>query len=177
MKRFILVAFLVAIHFCSFGQNTMKFLGIPIDGTKEQMISALKNKGYTYDSLNDCLSGEFNGQNVDIFIKTNNNKVCRICVADASLIDETNIRIRFNSLLDQFMRNGKYVHVGGNIISDSEKISHEIIVNKKRYEIDMVPSDKSINGIVWYMIVDQYGRYRIAIYYENLDNMPNGDDL
>lgn len=50
-------------------------------------------------------------------------------------------------------------------------------VNKKRYEIDMLPSDKSINGTVWYMIVDQYGRYRIAIFYENLNNMPNGDDL
>ncbi len=177
MKKFILLAVLTAIQFCSFGQNTMKFLGIPIDGTKEQMISALKNKGYTYDSFNDCLSGEFNGQSVVIAIKTNNNKVCRICVGDASLTDETNIRIRFNSLLDQFMRNGKYVHVGGNTISDREEISYEMTVHKKRYEIDMIPSDKSINGTVWYMIVDQYGRYRIAIFYENLDNMPNGDDL
>lgn len=177
MKRFILLAFLVAIQFCSFGQNTMKFLGIPIDGSKEQMINALKNKGYTYDVRNDMLEGEFNGQKVNLMVKTNNNKVCRICIMDSNFMDETNVKIRFNSLYNQFIQSGKYEHIGGNSISDNDDISYEITVHKKRYEADFIPTDKSINGIVWYMIADRYGKYAIAMFYENLDNMPNGDDL
>lgn len=178
MKKIILLAFLAAVQFCSFGQNPMKFLGIPIDGSKEQMISALKNKGYTYDSFNDCLSGEFNGQSVDIFIKTNNNKVCRICVLDSNPIrNEATVRINFNNLYSQFMCNGKYSYVAGKEIPDDENISHGITVKNKRYDASFAPCDKSINGLVWFMIYREYGEYRIAIFYENLNNMPNGDDL
>jgi hypothetical protein len=50
-------------------------------------------------------------------------------------------------------------------------------VNKKRYEADFRFVDKSINGQVWYMIAESYGKYQIAMFYENLDNAANGDDL
>ena len=179
MKKIILLAFLAAVQFCSFGQNTMKFLGIPIDGTKEQMISALKNKGYTYDVKNDILEGEFNGQNVNILIKTNKNKVCRICVYNSVPIrDEATVRINFNNLYNQFMCNGKYSYVAGKEIPDDENISHGITLYKKRYEADFVPVDKSVNGSVWFVIHEwSSGEYAIPIFYENGDNMANGDDL
>ncbi|MBQ2189824.1 MAG: hypothetical protein II452_03035, partial [Paludibacteraceae bacterium] len=56
-----------------------KFLGIPIDGTKQEMIQKLKDKGFTYhyERGEEFLSGEFNGSDVHIFIATNNNKVYR----------------------------------------------------------------------------------------------------
>lgn len=177
MKKIILLTVLAAVQFCSFGQNTMKFLGIPIDGTKEQMISALKNKGYTYDVRNDMLEGEFNGENVMIQIQTNNNKVYRLFIADAKLTDETNIKIRYNNLFDQFLLNGKYLLSGGKRISDEENISLEMTVGKKRYEADFIPIDIMTNGLVWYMIGRSYGQYRIVMFYENLDNKANGDDL
>ncbi len=178
MKRIILLAVLAAVQFCSFGQNTMKFLGIPIDGSKEQMISALKNKGYTYDVRNDILEGEFNGQSVYISVQTNKNKVSRICVLNSNPIrDEATVRIRFNTLYNQFMSNGKYSYVAGKEIPDDENISHGITLYKKRYEADFIPVDKSINGTVWFMISDEYDGFLIVIFYENGDNMPNGDDL
>lgn len=166
------------IQFCSFGQNTMKFLGIPIDGSKEQMISALKNKGYTYDVRNDMLEGEFNGKNVYVSVQTNKNKVSRIAVYEANLIrDEATVRINFNNLYNQFMCNGKYSYVDGSVITDEENISYEITVKNKRYQAYFAPIDKSINGCVWFMIFKDLGGYRIPIFYENLDNMANGDDL
>lgn len=178
MKKIILLAFLAAVQFCSFGQNTMKFLGIPIDGTKEQMISALKNKGYTYDVKNDILEGEFNGRDVLISVVTNNNKVYRIYVVDSNGVDEAQIKIRFNNLYYQFQGNGKYELSSGNKLSDDEDLSYEMTVHKKVYDASFVPVDKSINGMVWYMIhKGLFGKYHIAMFYDNLDNQANGDDL
>lgn len=34
-----------------------------------------------------------------------------------------------------------------------------------------------MNKLVWFMIYEQYGKYKIAIFYENKLNMPNGEDL
>lgn len=56
-------------------KDVTKFLGIPVDGTKTEMIQKLKAKGFTYNQRLDCLEGEFNGREVKIFVVTNNNKV------------------------------------------------------------------------------------------------------
>ena len=59
-------------------------------------------------------------------------------VCDANKSDEGNIKIRFNKLCDQFARNKKYVSANFGekdyTLSDSEDISYEMLVNKKRYE-------------------------------------------
>ena len=34
-----------------------------------------------------------------------------------------------------------------------------------------------MNKLVWFMIHESYGKYKIAIFYENRLNMPNGEDL
>ena len=89
-------------------QDVTKFLGIPVDGSKSEMIQKLKAKGYTSSQHNkEILVGEFNGTDVNIHIATNNNKVCRIMVCDANSIDEGGIRIRFNRLCEQFKKNKK----------------------------------------------------------------------
>ena len=73
------------------------------------MISKLKAKGFQSTATNpEVLEGEFNGYDVNIHIGTTNNKVSRIMVADANPISETDIRIRFNSLCEQFNNNPKY---------------------------------------------------------------------
>lgn len=178
MKKIILLAILAAVQFCSFGQNTMKFLGIPIDGSKEQMISALKNKGYTYDVRNDMLEGEFNGEDVIIFIKTNNNKVCAVGISDSKSVDEAQVKVRFNTLYYQFQNNGKYELISGNELSDEEDISYEMTVHKKEYKAYFAPIDKSINGMVIYKISEGLlGKYHITMVYVNYDNMANGEDL
>ena len=118
-------------------QDVTKFLGIPVDGSKSEMIQKLKAKGYTSSPLDkDVLVGEFNGADVNIRVVTNNNKVYRIMICDVNNIDERAIQIRFNRLCEQFVNNSKYssLPLEEYMIPDDEDISYEITVHKKRYE-------------------------------------------
>lgn len=121
-------------------KDVTQFLGIPVDGSKPDMIQKLRDKGYTISPYKkDVLVGEFNGTDVNIYVVTNNNKVCRIVVADANTKGETDIRIRFNKLIQQFKNNKKYLSMPDSTISkytikDDEDISYELSVKNKRYE-------------------------------------------
>ena len=177
MKKFItIMTFMMILSVPLFSQNTIKFLGIPIDGTKQQMITALESKGFEYNHEYDILSGEFNGTDVDILIQTVNNEVWRLAICDRSGTSEENIKIRFNILFRQFLNNGKYYLSDGNVIDEDEDISYEMLVRNKRYEASFILNDGT-PGLVWYMILGQSGEYRIAMYYENTDNKADGSDL
>lgn len=122
---------------CNAQDRALKFLGIPIDGYKSEMIQKLKAKGYTYSKTEgeDVLTGEFNGTDVNIFIGTNNNKVWRIYIADEDTRDEYQIKLRFNTLCEQFERNSRYTSFSEEQkIPMDEDISYEMNVNDKRYE-------------------------------------------
>lgn len=255
MKRLLLITLtlIILIPVSVFGQGngSIKFLGIPIDGTESQFISKLRNKGFVYSPACKSYKGQFNGQNVDVLIHTNHNLVDRVYVAFPFTTAE-NIRIEFNTLLSQFKTNSKYLDLSMNEqIPDNEDISYQIAVNKKRYQatfyyfnpdmdslsfasalIDkcdgILPSediskwkesivlseeeqelqanqiiaqlqdskgnideDKALlfittlingakslaDGEVWFMIHENYGRYCIGLYYDNLHNQAHGEDL
>ena len=99
-------------------KDVTKFLGIPVDGTKSEMRQKLIKKGFKYDAKHDCLSGEFNGRYVHIYIVTNNNKVYRIMVADADDVNEAQIKIRYNNLVNQFLNNDKYLPISIDTVDD-----------------------------------------------------------
>ncbi len=135
MKKILFLLFFANSMIIEAQKDVTKFLGIPVDGYKTEMIKKLKEKGYQYNSQLDCMTGEFNGRDVYIRIATNNNKVWRIVVVDASMTDETDIKIRFNKLCLQFLKNDKYVPYSSECeIPDEEDISYEMTVNNKRYE-------------------------------------------
>lgn len=125
-----------------------KFLGIPVDGTKNQMIQKIKAKGFSYNQKQDRLKGKFNGRDVYVSVVTNKNKVWRIVVQDVVPSSETDIKIRFNELCRQFSENEKYVpqNLTGNYeIESDEDISYNITVCNKRYEaayFQMTEKDK-----------------------------------
>ena len=180
MKRFLATFLFVLMTIAAIAQdsNTIKFLGIPVDGTKKEMISKLQAKGYEYDAYSDLLFGEFNGTKVIVYVQTVNNRVWRIGILDANEnIDEANVKARYNNLFKQLSNNNKYKIDSGSILGEEEDISYEMTVHNKRYEATFTFKDKSIHGRVWYMIVEKYGKYGIMMYYENLDNEANGDDL
>ena len=179
MKRFLITFLFVLITIAAIAQdNTIKFLGIPIDGTKKEMISKLQAKGYEYDAYSDVLLGEFNGTNVIIYVQTVNNRVWRIGICDANVNnDAANIKIRYNNLFKQLSNNDKYKVDDGSTLGEEEDISYEMSVHKKRYDTVFHLKDKSIHGRVWYTIKEEYGKYGIIMFYENLDNEANGDDL
>ena len=115
-----------------------KFLGIPVDGYKPAMIEKLKAKGFTSTTWDkEVLEGEFNGTEVQVHIVTHNNKVYRIMLADKNTRGETDIKVRFNRLCQQFRNNPKYKTFRTEeeqTIPDNEDLSYEITVHDKRYE-------------------------------------------
>tara|TARA_B110001469_G_C9545009_1_gene270530 strand:+ start:252 stop:941 length:690 start_codon:yes stop_codon:yes gene_type:complete len=122
-------------------KDVTQFLDIPVDGYKPDMIEKLKSKGYTFlnKEESDVLEGEFNGQDVYISIGTNNNKVYRIGLVDKQSTNETNIKIRFNNLIQQFSENSRYLSTSDSmiakiIIPEDEDISYKMMVENKRYE-------------------------------------------
>ena len=85
----------------------VKFLGIPVDGSKSEMIAKLTQKGFLYNIYKGQLIGEFNGNDVVIQVVEYNGKVGRIQVEDATASDEIDIIFKYNNLIEQFERNGK----------------------------------------------------------------------
>ena len=225
MKK-ILIALALLIGTTAFAQekDVTTFLGIPIDGFKSDMIQKLKEKGFTPSAYrSDILEGEFNGEDVNVYIVTNNNKVYRIMVCDKNTRGETDIRIRFNNLCYQFEKKPRYIKISDKeySIPEDEKIGYNMKVNDKRYEamyyqiqVDTLslvnkarttllqkyteeqlqnPTDEIAKEIafesmcavidavsnkqVWFMISEYKGEYHITMYYDNVLNQANGEDL
>lgn len=118
-------------------KDITKFMGIPIDGTKAEMVEKIKAKGFTYNAKEDCLEGEFNGRDSYISVVTNRNKVYRIVVRDANYMNKNDIKIRFNRLVWQFLENNRYMptdYKGEYFIDDDLNIEYETLVEKRRFE-------------------------------------------
>lgn len=134
-------------------KDVTKFLGIPVDGFKSEMIGKLKSKGFTLTSKKDVLNGEFNGRDVNIFIKTNSNKVCRLMVVDVNSANESEIKIRFNNLIQQFQNNKNYITQADSIIvkytiPEEEHISYEMSINNKQFEAVFYQKTQSYDALV-----------------------------
>lgn len=138
MKRLLFIVLAMIATIASFAQqkDVTSFLGIPVDGTVLSMKQKLVSKGFVPKKFGDeeYLEGEFNGCNVNVYIRTNNNKVYRIMVADNNTVDEAQIKIRFNILVSQFENSKRYISLGKYTLSDEEDISYEMTVHNKDYE-------------------------------------------
>lgn len=181
MKKILLVILACMLSVVLYAQNDVtKFLGIPVDGTKNSMIRKLKAKGFAYNSINDCLEGQFNGKSVRLYVFTNNDKVWRIAVTEQQTLDEGQIKIRYNTLFNQFESNPKYFPIHANRLSEDEDISYEMSVHSKNYQAayGQLPQDNDlIKRLVWFAILKKNGEYYIAIFYDNGFNQANGEDL
>ena len=106
MKHLILfILSLVALVSCD---NTIRFLDIPIDGSRNMMIKKLEEKGFIYDYENNLMKGTFNEEPSDISIFTSNGRVNKIRVCSKAY-DATEIKAAYNKLLKQFKSNPKYI--------------------------------------------------------------------
>lgn len=191
MKRLISFCFMVLCAMTLFAQKDVTtFLGIPVDGTYSAMRQKLIAKGFkpARFGTEECFSGEFNGEDVQIVIQTMNNKVYRLNLIDTNGRSEANIKQRYNMLVQQFQNNSRYLSTGDQTLSDSEKISYEMLVHNKQYQAIFFQkpkeegasrSSKDIwsNKVVWFTIYRDYSDYYIVMYYENTHNAANGEDL
>lgn len=109
------------------------FLGIPVDGSKSEMMRKLRLKGFKSATVTD-LQGEFNGSNVGVSVVTNNRKVWRIVLIDDVCCDEQQVKVRFNKLCQQFVNNAKYESIQDYTIPEDEDISYKMTVKDTVYE-------------------------------------------
>ena len=197
MRKFLTLLAMIAISASVFAQKEVtKFMGIPVDGSPTEMIKKLKAKGFTTDEgyMRDVkvglidwdgpevLIGRFNGEKVRVFLAVEQNKVRRIYLADQDTRDETQIKMRFNTLVRQFEGNGKYVpYFDEQIIADDEDISYQMTVNNKRYDAYFLQKgeDGTVDEkrVVWFTIVQGSDGYKIAMFYDNEYNKADGSDL
>ena len=207
MKRLLFIVLAMIATITSFAQqkDVTSFLGIPVDGTVLSMKQKLVSKGFVPKKVgtNEFLEGEFNGRNVNVYIRTNNNKVYRIMVADKNTVDEAQIKIRFNNLVSQFENNKRYIPYDKFTLSDEEDISYEMTVHNKSYEalFYQIPNMEKADTLalqekvrneslskyteaelmlmkpVWFKIVRVNGEYFICMFYDNEYNRSHGEDL
>lgn len=190
MRKILTLLAMIAISASVFAQKEVtKFMGIPVDGSPTEMIKKLKAKGFTTDedfmqavkrgSVDwdgpEVLTGRFNGERVSVYILVEQNKVWRIFLSDHYTRDETQIKIRFNTLVRQFENNDKYVpYFDEQTIADDEDISYQMTVNKKRYEAAFVQKgeDGTVDEkrFVWFSIEQDSDSYAIAMFYDNKYN-------
>ena len=135
MKKILLAIILLLCSISSYAQSDItKFLGIPVDGSKSEMIRQLKDKGFvSSDYYSDVLQGEFNGHLVNVYVVTNNNRVYRIMVGYQNTVTKAQIKRQFNNLCHQFESNENYISLEDCTIPDNEDVSYEMTVNSKEY--------------------------------------------
>lgn len=139
MKQFITTIIITIISLTAYCQqrDITRFLDIPVEGKKSEMIRKIKAKGFKTTKFTDekVLTGKFNGEDVNVDVITNDkDEVYRVVVWNKSYRDEQLIRIQFNNLCYQFKNSSKYISNKDWSIPEDEDISYELNVHKKRYQ-------------------------------------------
>lgn len=100
-------------------------------------------------------------------------------LADAATTNETDIKIRFNRLCNQFEKNPKYsprnLNPDGYSIPNDEDISFQITVKKKRYEASYIQMPEQLDSTA---LIEKAQKYLYSKYtQEQLDNLSNEESL
>ena len=191
MKRIAFLFCMLVLSVALYAQQEVtKFMGIPVDGTKSEMIAKLKAKGFTWYPAKDCLTGLFNGRDVTLYIYVNGNKVWRVAVLYADEMDNINTINTYNHLLSLFENNGKYYSQRDNQeIEEGTDLHYEIEINKKQIQNTFYQRSQKMNQDavadmekrrVWVTIIPQkysYDKFGMILFYENGYNEANGEDL
>ena len=115
--------------------TALKFVGVPIGGSKEQMFNALKAKGFEMSYNDNYMIGMFNGERVTLYLNTNHGIVDWVKVVYPQSSEENDTRIKYNTLLSRFNRNAKYVCVNPRVeIPAEERIFWKLKENTKYYD-------------------------------------------
>lgn len=111
MKKTLFIITLLMYSISTWAQDHVtRFLDIPVDGTKEEMIEKLKAKGFTeaHDEYQQLL-GKFNNKDAVITIYTHNDKVYRVSVFSRIPVSEIDAKVEFNYLIKAFMDTDNYL--------------------------------------------------------------------
>ena len=185
--------------------NVIKFMGIPIDGPKSEMISKLEEKGFvTVEGIrrienaeqelerlggevtggkmreNDqeyFMDGYFDGKGCKIIIMPYNKKVYQVMVVFNEAYSEINAKIQFNLYVEQLSKKYTLFYNFANDILDKDMEMPFDNPIKAVFTTANDESDKPHGMITLEMSHPRYKEFYLAFRYYNMDNMPNGEDL
>ena len=145
MKKIVLSFVLTLVCSIIVAQETsLKFLGIPVDGTKKEFFEQLKKKGFEVTEYegNMFAEGEFNGKNSIITVRTVNRMIDRVVVQWGEYMSEGQIKIAYNNLVRQFEKNDKYVSEDEQYLPEDEDLGYEMTVHDKQYQASFYLSEE-----------------------------------
>lgn len=126
--------------------DAFTFRGIPIDGAKRDVVTALKDSGFEHGY--ECLNGEFNGENVEVRVHTHQEVVDRIEI-DFPSEDEQTLRVKYNNLISRYKRSSKYISlVAPTEIPSAEGIKSDL-VSKKYYDATFFQLKSGVDAKSW----------------------------
>ncbi len=121
------------ILFCLFCVNIFAqrdvttFLGVPIDGAKDELLEKLKDKGWLPSMKgSDVLHGQFEKIDLELRVVTYNDTVYRIVLSDRSTFDEKEIITRYNMLCDYFLESHRYSGNASQKLSETMDLTYEM---------------------------------------------------
>ena len=128
-------------------QSMFTFRGVPIDGSKEYIEKQLIALGYRKEySSAEYFEGEFNGEDVKVYIHTHMGIVDRIKVEFPYERDDV-ARVKYNNLISRFARNDKFTS-----LVTTPKITTEIDskkVSKNLYDATYFQLTEGTNISSW----------------------------
>ena len=135
MKKTWIIVYLCLLSTVCFGQESgvLKFLGIPMEGPKEQFEEQLTDKGFKRSDNPDVFKGKYNKKQVEVAVRTKDEVVNQVCV---SFQDTTVQKVieEYNQLINLFRKDKDFVDFTFNVeMMDDEDIPRKM-AKGKRYE-------------------------------------------
>lgn len=206
MRKLVFTLLMVLTLSLSAQDNVMKFMGIPIDGSKSEMIDKLQEKGFAPEQVlidlenaqdevvrqggeipegrirerdgEYFMNGYFDGKRSKVIISSYNNKVYQIMVVIEDPYNELNGKVQYNLYVEQL--NKKYTNsIDYDFSIDLDRdLSAPFENNIRAFFTAAYDEHDRPHGMVSLELSHpRYKDFYIAIRYYNADNMPNGDDL
>ncbi|MBQ5779599.1 MAG: hypothetical protein IIW13_06415 [Paludibacteraceae bacterium] len=144
MKKFYLIFICLLFSTCIFCQERVpNFYGIPIDGTKEEMIQKLVETGNfikfegsnNYDLMQISKDAKDLGITPFVKISTHDGKVAVIQQDILHLTTAEEAKFLFNSFVETSSNSSVLSVRKGDLIPEKEDIYYEMRVNKKKYTL------------------------------------------
>lgn len=153
-----------------------EFLGVPVDGTKQEVFSALEKKGFTKVDEG-TLSGIFLGKQCEVSVGLHSDKVYVVYVLNEETLDGETAKMEFNNLFMTFSIDAEYSYGGGKSISHNEDLESFFSKENKSYlcwfhQVGDGSTEHEKRRVVIMLYRVEPNKYTVSLGYFNNYNSP-----
>ena len=173
MRRLIISLLFIFSFAASFAQDarTVKFLGIPVDGSYHDFARAMVRQGWVSEPGRRFL-GAIDGEPRVATVSYTDAGVDRVMVEYAVSVSEKQVKDAFNAFILRLHNDTGYEYDFGDTIPDETRVGYDITVRHKVFDASFYVRGSGKKGHVWFRIEEMEGGYQVVVYYDNLNNRP-----